>query len=96
MKPTGTTPNTRELQTALENTVRDMLVEKVKARVSLLPQEIYKQAQSKEQEENIDGAGESYLRYLSCTPEDGSPERKHAKDFLAKNFNMHPTVGADR
>jgi tetratricopeptide (TPR) repeat protein len=96
VKPTGTTPNTRELQTALENTVRDMLVEKVKARVSLLPQEIYKQAQSKEQEENIDGAGESYLRYLSCTPEDGSPERKHAKDFLAKNFNMHPTVGADR
>lgn len=96
VKPTGTTPNTRELQTALENTVRDMLVEKVKARVSQLPQEIYRQAQSKEQEVNIDGAAEAYLRYLSCTPDDGSAERKHAKDFLASNFNMHPTVGASK
>jgi hypothetical protein len=96
VKPTGTTPNTRELQTALENSVRDMLVEKVKTRVSKLPQEIYKQAQSKEQEENIDGAGEAYLRYLSCTQDEATPERKHAKDFLAKNFNMHPAIGASR
>jgi tetratricopeptide (TPR) repeat protein len=96
VKNTGTTPNTRELQTALENSIRDLLVEKVKARVSKLPQEIYAQAQSKEQEENIDGAGEGYLRFLSCSQEDGSAERKHAKDFLANKFNMHPTMGASR
>jgi hypothetical protein len=89
LKPTGTTPNTRELQTALEIAARDVLIEKVKAKVQELPRELYSQAKAKEEEENMDGAGETYLRYLSATSEDVSPERKHAKDFLEKNFNMH-------
>jgi len=87
-KNTGTTPNTRELQTALESVVRDRLVEEVKARVSTLPQEIYSQAKAKEQEENVNGAAEAYLRFLSVTAEDGSAERKHAKGFLQEKFNM--------
>jgi hypothetical protein len=88
IKNAGTSPITRELQTALENLVRDKLVEKVKERVSKLPEGIYSQAKMKEQEENINGAAESYLRFLSVTTEDGSAERKHAQEFLEKNFNM--------
>ena len=95
-KNAGATPDLKELQTALESTVRDMLIGKVKERVRQLPHEVYAQAQLKEQEENIDGAGEAYMRYLRCTPDDGSPERKHAKDFLAKNFNMFPTAGTPK
>jgi tetratricopeptide (TPR) repeat protein len=96
VKPTGTSPNTRELQTALENTVRDLLIEKVKARVSRLPQELYSRAKAKEDEEDINGAGEAYLRYLSATSEDGSAERKHAKGFLKSNFNMDLDAEAKR
>ncbi len=93
VKNSGTDPDLKELQTALESSVRDMLIDKVKARVRQLPREVYSQAQLKEQEQNTDGAAEAYLRYLSCTQDDGSAERKHAKDFLATNFNMHPSLG---
>jgi len=96
VKPTGTTPNTRVLQTALENTVRDMLIEKVKARVRVLPHEIYAKAMAREQDQNINGAGEAYLRFLSVTADDGSPERKHAKDFLFDKFNMDLDIEAKR
>jgi tetratricopeptide (TPR) repeat protein len=86
----GTTPNTRELQTALENAARDELIGKVQLKVRELPREIYDAGKSREQEENEDGAGEYYLRYLSCTTENGSAERRHAKEFLAEKFNMRP------
>ena len=55
-----------------------------------LPREVYDAGKSREQEENVDGAGEYYLRYLSCTTENGSAERRHAKEFLAEKFNMRP------
>ena len=73
-----------------------MLIESAKKKVKELPHEIYSQAESKEKEENADGAAEAYLRFLSCTTEDGSAERKHAKEFLLKNFNMRPDAGASR
>jgi len=96
VKPSGTTPDTKELQTMLENSTRDLLIESAKKKVKELPHEIYSQAESKEKEENADGAAEAYLRFLSCTTEDGSAERKHAKEFLLKNFNMRPDAGASR
>lgn len=86
----GTTPDTRELQTALENGARDELIQKVQLKVQELTREVYDAGKSREQEENVDGAGEYYLRYLSCTPENGSAERRHAKEFLAEKFNMRP------
>jgi len=90
VKPTGTTPNTRELQTALENSVRDELIEAVRSKVKDMPQIIYAEAKLKEQNDNFDGAAEAYLRFLSCTKEDGSTERQHAKSFLAEQFNVRP------
>ena len=86
----GTTPDTRELQTALENGARDELIQKVQLKVQELPRVVYDAGKSREQEENVDGAGEYYLRYLSCTAENGSAERRHAKEFLAEKFNMRP------
>jgi hypothetical protein len=92
IRQSGTVPNTRELQTALESSARDALVEAVRTKVLELPRKIYDSGKSMEQEENTDGAGEYYLRYLSCTPEDGSAERRHARDYLADKFNMHPAA----
>jgi hypothetical protein len=86
----GSTPNTGEMQTALDNAARDELVQKVRLKVQELPRAVYDAGKSREQEENVDGAGEYYLRYLSCTAEDGSAERQHAKEFLAEKFNMRP------
>jgi hypothetical protein len=88
VKMGGTMPNTAEMQTALDNAARDELNEKVLLKVQELPQSIYDSARSKEQEENVDGAGEYYLRYLSCTAENGSAEREHAKEFLKAKFNI--------
>lgn len=93
---TGTTPNSKELQTALENSTRDELIEAVRLKVKELPLRIYNEAKSKEQEENADGAAEAYLRFLSCTVEDGSAERQHAKSFLAQQFNMRPSAGVSQ
>ena len=93
VKMKGTTPNTTELQTALENAARDELNDKVRLEVQQLPLKVYDSAKSKEQEENLEGAGEYYLRYLHCTPEDGSAERRHAKEFLDDKFNIKAAAG---
>jgi hypothetical protein len=94
VKMGGTTPNTDEMQKALENAAREELKEKVLLKVQELPRKIYESARAKEQEENVDGAGEYYLRYLSCTPEEDSAERRHAKEFLEEKFNMRPVASA--
>jgi hypothetical protein len=66
VKPTGTTPDTKELQTALENSVRDELIDVVRSKVKDLPDRIYAEGKSMEQDENLDGAAEAYLRFLKC------------------------------
>jgi hypothetical protein len=81
------------MQTTLEKAARDELNEQVLLKVRELPQRIYETARSNEGEMNVDGAGEYYLRYLSCTPEIASGERQHAKDFLAEKFNIRPATG---
>jgi hypothetical protein len=88
VKTKETTPNTREMQTALENSSRDALVEAVRAKVLELPRKIYDEAKSREKEENLDDAGEAYMRYLCVTPADNQPERVHAEQFLREQFNF--------
>ena len=88
----GAAPNPPEMQTALENSARDELIEKVLLKVQELPQSIYDSARSKEGEVNMEGAGEYYLRYLSCTPENGSVQRQHARQFLEEKFNIRPAA----
>jgi hypothetical protein len=96
VKPTGTTPDTRELQTALENSVRDELIDVVRSKVKDLPDRIYAEAKSMEQDENLDGAAEAYLRFLNCANQDESTERRHASSFLAEHFNFQPAEAASR
>jgi hypothetical protein len=93
VKIEGAAPDTTQLQTALESAAREELIQKVRLKVQELPRKIYESARSSEQEQNVDGAGEYYLRYLSCAPEDDSAERSHAKEFLANKFNIHLPVG---
>jgi len=88
VKPTGTSPDTKELQTALENSVRDELIEAVRSKVKDLPERVYAEAKSKEQDDNLDGAAEAYLRFLGCAKQDESTERQHASSFLADHFNI--------
>jgi aminopeptidase N len=96
VKPTGTTPDTKELQTALENSVRDELIDAVRSKVKDLPDRVYAEAKSKEQDDNLDGAAEAYLRFLSCANPDESTERQHASSFLAEHFNFQPAEAASQ
>jgi hypothetical protein len=96
VKPTGTTPDTRELQTALENSVRDELIEAARSKAKDLPERVYAEAKSKEQDDNLDGAAEAYLRFLSCAEQNESTERQHASSFLAKHFNIQHAEAASQ
>ena len=96
VKPTGTTPDTKELQTTLENSVRDELIEAVRSKVKDLPESVYAEAKSKEQDDNLDGAAEAYLRFLGCAKQDESTERQHASSFLAEHFNIRPAEAASQ
>jgi hypothetical protein len=96
VKPTGTSPDTKELQTALENSVRDELIEAVRSKVKDLPERVYAEAKSKEQDDNLDGAAEAYLRFLGCAKQDESTERQHASSFLAEHFNIQPAGAASQ
>ncbi|MGO9777230.1 MAG: hypothetical protein ACLQGT_11800 [Terracidiphilus sp.] len=90
IKTTGTLTDPAEFMTALENSARDELIAAVRKKVEALPEAIYQKASGREKEDDLDGAGEAYLRFLNLTKEDNSVERVHAKQFLMSNFNMLP------
>jgi hypothetical protein len=93
IKTTGTLTDSAEFMTALENSARDELITAVRKRVEALPTKIYQSANTREKEDDLDGAGEGYLRFLNLTKEDNSVERVHAKQFLIESFNMRPKAG---
>jgi hypothetical protein len=86
----GTVTDPAGFMTALENSARDELITAVRKKVEALPGKIYLTASGREKEDDLDGAGEAYLRFLNLTHEDNSVERVHAKHFLLENFNMLP------
>jgi hypothetical protein len=90
IKSAGTTTDAAEFMTGLENSARDELIAAVRKRVEELPGKMVQSASSREKEDDLDGAGESYLRFLNLTQEDNSAERQHAKQFLLDSFNMRP------
>jgi len=90
VKSSGTITDPAEFMTALENSAREELIAAVRKKVEELPIKIYQSANSREKEDDLDGAGEEYLRYLNLTHENDSVERTHAKQFLAVSFNMTP------
>ena len=94
VKGVETDPDPDELGTSIEGTVIEGLKAEVRKRVDALPQMVYKKAAAREADADMDGAGESYLRYLEITPDADSAERKHAKQYLDEQFNMHPNVSS--
>lgn len=90
IKSAGTTTDSAEFMTALENSARDELIAAVRTKVEALPRKMYEKASGREKEDDLDGAGEAYLRFLNLTREDDSVERIHAKKFLMESFNMTP------
>jgi hypothetical protein len=96
VKVTGTVPDSVEFLTGLESSALDALVAAVRSRVEQLPRKIYEAASSRETEGDLDGAGESYLRFLKLTRSGDSTERKHAQQFLLDQFNMQPASNISR
>jgi hypothetical protein len=90
IKSSGTVTDPSEFMTALENSARDELIAAVRKKVEALPMKMYQSANAREKEDDLDGAGEAYLRFLNLTREDNSVERTHAKHFLLESFNMQP------
>jgi hypothetical protein len=88
IKPSGTIPDSSEFLTALENSALDALVTAVRKKVEALPMKIYSGASSSETDGDLDSAAEAYIRFLNISKEDGSPERKHARQFLMEQFDM--------
>jgi hypothetical protein len=93
IKSSGTVTDPAEFMTALENSARDELIAAVRKKVEALPAKMYQNASAREKEDDLDGAGEGYVRFLNLTREDNSAERTHARQFLLDNFNMQPAAG---
>jgi hypothetical protein len=81
-------PDTQEMQRALEIRVRDLLIASVGKRVRELPAKIFDEAKSNVQQQNLDDAGEAYMRYLWVTPNEKTPERAEAEKFVQDQFNF--------
>jgi hypothetical protein len=94
IKNSGVESKPEEFRSNLENAVRDELVAKVKEKVAELPLKMYGIAKAREAEDDLEGAGELYRRFLEITPDDKSVERTHAMEFLKDNFNLQPQVSA--
>lgn len=90
IKPTGTNPDPGEFMTALENSALDTLVAAVRKRVEELPGKIFGVARGMETDGDLDGAGESFVRYLNIMRDDKSPDVQHARKFLLEQFDMRP------
>jgi hypothetical protein len=94
IKATAPAPDPAELMTDLENSALEALIDAARKRVDELPKTIYNRALGRENEGDLDSAGESYLRFLNVTKENGSPERVHAARFLLEQFNMRPDTAS--
>ncbi len=88
IKSHGIEPDLDSIKGALESEAKDELIAKVRSRIDELPMKIYKSARSLEDQSDLEGAGEGYLRFLKLTQDTGSDEQRHAKAFLLDNFNM--------
>ncbi|HEY2860124.1 MAG TPA: hypothetical protein VGJ21_17025 [Terracidiphilus sp.] len=97
VRAVGTTVDPIEFITFMETSALDGLIAEVRKRVEALPRRLFDQARQREDGDDLDGAGEAYLRYLEIvTPDETSVEQKHAREFLIQQFDMHPgmTVAA--
>jgi hypothetical protein len=91
IKEIDTMPDENQLMTDVEIDARDTIVKAARDKVQELPKKILAQARDKAANNDLDGAGESYILYLNCTPAGSSPERLEAIRFLSDKFNIRNT-----
>ena len=89
-KNSASEPDTKAFMKAVEEDALQKLVHAVTDQVAALPSGFYQKARALEQENDIDNAGEAYLRYLNLAPAGDTPERRHALRFLVEQFNISP------
>jgi hypothetical protein len=89
-KDLGTPIDQTQFLRGVENDALTALVTAVRGQVEKLPQKIYSKGMQRESEQDLEGAGEAYIRYLELMPNDDSAAAKHARQFLLDKFNMSP------
>jgi hypothetical protein len=92
IKEIDSQPDETQLMTDVEIEARDTMVKAARDKVQELPDKILAQARAKATSNDLDGAGESYVLYLNCTPAASTPDRIEAVRFLNDNFNIRNTV----
>jgi hypothetical protein len=93
VKAMNTPPDEVQFVTDLELQARDAIVKAISEKAAHLPEKILQQARQRAQQQDIDGAAAEYIVYLNSTPENGSPERTEAADFLREHFNLAVAAG---
>jgi hypothetical protein len=92
IKEIDSQPDETQLMTDVEIEARDSMVKAARDKVQEMPEKILTQARARATSNDLDGAGESYVLYLNCTPAAPTPERAEAVRFLNDNFNIRNTV----
>jgi hypothetical protein len=88
VKAQNAPPDEGAFITDLELQARDALIKSIQEKVLRLPAKILDQARKRVQQNDLEGAAESYVIYLNATPETSSPEREEATKFLRDHFNV--------
>jgi hypothetical protein len=88
VKAQNAPPDEGAFITDLELQARDALIKAIQEKVLRLPAKILDQARKRAQQNDLEGAAESYVIYLNATPETSSPERDEATKFLRDHFNV--------
>jgi len=90
-------PDEAQFVTDLELQARDALVKSIIDKALLLPEKILQQARQHSQQQDADGAAAQYIVYLSSTPENASPDRTEAMQYMREHFNLAvPSAPASR
>jgi hypothetical protein len=64
------------------------MVKDIGEKAAHLPEKILQQARQRSQQQDIDGAAAEYIVFLNSTPDNASPERTEANNFLREHFNL--------
>jgi len=74
----------------LEDSALKDLLSALRKQVENLPSRLSQKAMTSEEANDLDAAGEAWLRYLRLVPASDAPEQRHARLFLLEQFNMTP------
>jgi hypothetical protein len=87
-------PDEVQFLTDLEVDARNALIKAVREKAAALPGKILREARTRVQRGDVDGAAEEFLLYLNATPESAAGEREEAVKFLRDQFNLDPPAAA--